>query len=123
MKKIINVGQCVPDHNSIKTFLDSFLDVEIIKIETTEETLSYLKNNSADLVLVNRKLDIDYTDGTILISKMQENQELKHIPIMLISNYPEAQEESVKLGGLYGFGKKELTDEKTKERVKQALKV
>jgi two-component system chemotaxis response regulator CheY len=108
MKKIMSVGQCNPDHSSIKTFLTNHFECEIIRIDSTEQALNELSQNKYDLVLVNRKLDIDYTDGTILIKAMKENPSLKYIPVMLISNYPEYQEEAVQLGAVYGFGKAEL---------------
>ena len=121
MKKVLSVGQCNPDHSSIKTFLTRNFDCEIIRIDSTEEALNELGKNSYDLVLVNRKLDIDYTDGTILITKMKSIDNFKSIPVMLISNYPEFQEEAVALGAIYGFGKAELGKEIAIERVAKVI--
>lgn len=121
MKKVLSVGQCNPDHSSIKTFLTRNFDCEITRIDSTEEALNELSKNSYDLVLVNRKLDIDYTDGTILIQKLKSTESLKSISIMLISNYPEFQEEAVRLGAVYGFGKAELGKEIAIKRVETIL--
>jgi two-component SAPR family response regulator len=123
MKKILSVGQCNPDHSSLKTFLTRNFTCEVVRIDSTEEALNELAKNKYDLVLVNRKLDIDYTDGTILIIKMKTIDSFKDIPIMLISNYEEYQIEAVKLGAEYGFGKAELGKEIAIERVTKILPV
>ena len=57
------------------------------------------------LLLINRALDGEFTatDGIELIRQTRNNP---HPPaMMLISNYPEAQEEAVKAGAAPGFGK------------------
>ena len=117
----MSVGQCNPDHNAIARFLNSLFECKIIRISTTEEAIESLKEEKVDLVLVNRKLDMDYTDGMILIEKMQKDLILKDIPVMLISNYPEYQEEAMKLGARRGFGKSELQLEESKNRVANVL--
>ncbi len=117
----MSVGQCNPDHRAIQTFLESNFECEVIRIDSTQEALLELQNSKYDLVLVNRKLDIDYSDGTILIQEMKKNSKLNKIPVMLISNYPEYQEQAIQLGALYGFGKSELNKEETKQKVKNAL--
>jgi hypothetical protein len=71
--------------------------------------------------LVNRKLDIDYTDGTILIDKMKGSQSLKSIPVMLVSNYPEYQEEAVSKGAILGIGKLEYSKPESIEKFKDVL--
>lgn len=123
MKKIMSVGQCNPDHNALANFLTKNFECNIIRIDSTEDAVTALQNQSVDLVLVNRKLDVDYTDGTILIEKMQKDSKLKQIPIMLISNYLESQEEAIRLGAVKGFGKLEYQSEETIKRVAETLKV
>jgi two-component system, response regulator, stage 0 sporulation protein F len=113
-KKVMSVGQCNPDHSSIKNFLEKNFHCEITRVDSTDEALVLLKKDQFDLVLVNRKLDIDYTDGSILIKAMKSEQGLKEVPIMLVSNYPEYQEEAVGLGAVLGFGKSEIGSEKAK---------
>ena len=123
MKTIMSVGQCNPDHNALANFLTKNFECKIIRIDSTEEALTALQNQNVDLVLVNRKLDIDYSDGTILIEKMQKDSKLKLIPVMLISNYPESQEMAVGLGAVRGFGKLEYQSEETIKRIAQTLDV
>lgn len=121
MKKVLSVGQCNPDHNSIKNYFESNFDCQITRIDSTEEALTELSKNSYDLVLVNRKLDIDYTDGTVLVEAMQKDSSLRQIPIMLISNYPEYQKEAVVLGAVPGIGKLEYGKESAFEKVSRYL--
>ena len=80
-----------------------------------------MKLEKVELVLVNRKLDIDYTDGTILIDKMKEDQNFKSIPVMLVSNYPEYQEEAVSKGALWGIGKQDYHKDESVEKFKDVL--
>ena len=121
MKKIFSVGQCNPDHSSIKSFFERNFECSIKRIDSREEALQILKEEKPDLLIMNRKLDIDYTDGTELIMEMKKNPEFSCIPVMLVSNYPEYQKEAVKLGAVYGFGKAELDKRETLERVSQIL--
>lgn len=123
MKTIMSVGQCNPDHNGLANFLTKNFECNIIRINSTHEAITALQKQGVDLVLVNRKLDVDYTDGTILIEKMQKDTKLRQIPIMLISNYLESQEEAIRLGAVRGFGKSEYKSEETIKRVAEILKV
>ena len=115
MKKVMSVGQCPPDHAAIKYFIEDNFDAKIIKIDSTEEALEELTKQKIDLVLVNRKLDIDYTDGSILIQKMNQAGLLADTPIMLISNFPEYQQEAITLGAKMGFGKNDLGSSQTRD--------
>ena len=58
-KRVIDCGNCGPDHSSISRLLRSLFDVEIVQTNTGDETLVELQRQRADLVLVNRKLDIE----------------------------------------------------------------
>lgn len=121
-KLIMSVGQCNYDHASITRLLQSLqLDCEKIDdIITAYETLKKQKDRYI-LVLVNRKIDKDNSDGIELIKKIKNDEELKNIPVMLVSNYPEVQQEAVKYGAEYGFGKRELNQDKTREKILNAI--
>jgi two-component system, response regulator, stage 0 sporulation protein F len=121
VKKVLSVGQCNPDHNTLRNYLETFFDCEIVRIDSTSEALVELEKKSYDLVLVNRKLDVDYSDGTILIAEMQRNSIMKLTPIMLISNYPEFQKEAILLGAVPGIGKLEYGKESAFQKVAKYL--
>ncbi|HWL95003.1 MAG TPA: hypothetical protein VNT79_15900, partial [Phycisphaerae bacterium] len=46
---------------------------------------------------------------------------LQAAPIMMISNFPEAQQASVAAGGVPGFGKNSIFDPATRDRLSQYL--
>ena len=117
----MSVGQCNPDHYALSGFLTRNFKCSVVRIDSTEEAIEKLDKESFDLVLVNRKLDIDYTDGTILIEKMKAHPTYKNIPIMLVSNYPEYQEEAMKLGAVRGIGKLEYGNSESLEKFKNIL--
>jgi CheY-like chemotaxis protein len=95
--------------------------VEILRADQWIDAAAALQSNDVDLVLVNRKLDIDYSDGLEIIRRMKSDPALRSIPVMLITNYPEYQEAAVALGAEYGFGKLELRTEQTKARLTKCL--
>jgi hypothetical protein len=78
--------------------------------------------NSDSLLLVNRALDGDFdTDSGIeLIRSIAQREANEQPAMMLISNYPEAQEEAVKAGARPGFGKSALYSQTTATLLRQA---
>jgi two-component system, response regulator, stage 0 sporulation protein F len=107
-KRVLNVGQCVPDHGSITRFLQSAFDVHVEKIDSPVDALDQLRQRPCDLVLINRKLDADYSDGTDVLCLIKSDPALAHVPVMIVTNYKEHQDNAVALGAVYGFGKNEL---------------
>lgn len=116
-KRVLSVGQCGPDHHALSRFLKSAFDVEVIAVDTGPDALDLLRKSDYALVLVNRKLDLDYSDGIDIIRDMQADAELSRIPVMLVTNYPEQQDNAVALGAQRGFGKLELGHSTTIERL------
>ncbi|HAH46011.1 response regulator [Gimesia sp.] len=121
VKRVLSVGQCVPDTSSLMRFLTSHFDVEIDQSDVETDTLEKLKASEYDLVLINRKLDADYSDGIELIQKIRATSEIKPSPLMLVSNYPEYQEQAVEVGAVYGIGKDQYRDPQTAARLKPYL--
>lgn len=120
-KRVLSVGQCVPDTNSLVHFLTSHFDVDIDQSDVEVDTLEKLKQSSYDLVVINRKLDADYSDGIELIQKIKSLPEIKSSHFMLVSNFPEYQDEAVEAGAEYGFGKNEYQNPETVSRLKPYL--
>jgi CheY-like chemotaxis protein len=120
-KRVLSVGQCVPDGRAIDRFLRANFAVEIVPAATTPDALDLLRKQPYDLVLVNRKLDEDYSDGTQLIEAMRAEPTLATVPVMLISNYAEYQQAAVAMGARLGFGKDELGRSDVIERLRPYL--
>ncbi len=62
-KRVISVGQCGPDHAAISSYLQSMFDCEVVPTDGLADTIRELKSSPVHLVLINRKLDADYSDG------------------------------------------------------------
>ena len=119
-RRVLNVGQCEPDTAALARFLSAHFDVELVPAKLPADALAALRNSSFDLTLVNRKLDEDYTDGLEIVKLAKADPQLAALPIMLVSNHPEAHDEAETFGALRGFGKLEL-NAATAERLRPYL--
>ncbi|HEX4131183.1 MAG TPA: response regulator [Pirellulales bacterium] len=120
-KRLLDVGQCVPDHTAIRRLVEERFGAEVVQTHGTDDTLAALHGGEFALVLINRKLDADYSDGLEILKRIKQDDAIKHVPVMLVTNYPEYQEQSVAAGGEPGFGKAELTRPETHERLAKFL--
>ena len=119
--RILSVGQCSADHGSISRHLARTLDAHVVGAGTAAEALTALRAGPFQLVLVNRVGDADGAPGLDLIRSLKAAPELAAVPVMLVSNYADAQAQAVGLGALPGFGKAQLADPETGQRLKAAL--
>jgi CheY-like chemotaxis protein len=120
-KRVLDVGNCDPDHAAIRRMLESSFGAEVVRAYQERDALELLRSQPFDLVLVNRKLDIDYSDGLPIIERIKADSKLAATPCMLITNYPEHQQAAVAAGALAGFGKKELHATATRQKLAQVL--
>jgi CheY-like chemotaxis protein len=118
---VIDVGNCSYDHNSVKTMLTSWFEVEVAGTEGLADTLSLLRTSKPTLIVVNRKLDTDHSDGLEIIKTLKADPQYSSIPMMLISNFDDQQKLAVESGAVYGFGKRSLKDPETKARLMPIL--
>ncbi len=119
-KRVLDVGNCAPDHAAVKRLMGRF-DCEVIQAHGTDDALTALRAGGVDLVVVNRKLDADYSDGIEVIRQIKAEVQFAATPVMLITNYAEHQAEAEKIGALRGFGKLEMDKPETHERIAAAL--
>lgn len=110
--RILDVGNCDPDHAAIKKMLGA-LPCVLDRVMHVEDALAALRTRSYALVLVNRLIFADGSDGLPLIERMQTDAVLRRIPVMMVSNFPEAQDRAVAAGAQRGFGKGALEDPRT----------
>ena len=118
---VLDIGNCGPDYAAIKRFLTTRFDCEVRQADSIADALPKLAADDYALVLVNRKLDIDYSDGIEVIRQLKANEATRDLPVMLVTNYPEHQDAAVEVGALRGFGKLELGDPQVIERVAAVL--
>jgi len=120
-KRVLDVGNCGPDHMAIRNYLTRSFDCEVVQVDDAQGALAELRANRFDLVLVNRKLDIDYSDGIEVIRAIQADPVASQVPVMLVTNYPEHQDAAVALGAVRGFGKLEFGKPETREKLAPIL--
>ncbi len=120
-KRILSIGQCSADHAAIARTLEQFVDAEVVPADTVTEAVALLQHGPFDLVLVNRVLDSDGSPGLGIIQRMKADEKLRRLPVMLISNYDDAQQQAIQAGALPGFGKAGLRMPQALTRVKRAL--
>jgi len=120
-KRVLDVGNCGPDHAAIRSYLSRNFDCEIVQAHDGPDAIAALHAGSFDLVLVNRKLDIDYSDGMDVIRDLKANPKTAHVPVMLVTNYPDHQEAALEAGAIRGFGKLEFGKPETRDRLAAIL--
>ncbi|MFT4558008.1 MAG: DNA-binding NarL/FixJ family response regulator [Planctomycetaceae bacterium] len=120
-RRVLDVGQCNPDHAAISRLLNEHFDVEIVRAHSESDTIAALQSGNFDLVLINRKLDRDYSEGLNILHMVKSDFAMSNAAVMLVSNFPEAQESAVAAGAVYGFGKAELGNADVLERLAAIL--
>src|SRR3712207_6703021 len=105
VKRVLSVGQCAADSMLIKSFLKREFAAEVQSADSADEAMAMLHNGPFDLVLVNRVFDADGGSGLELIKAVKSDPATGKIPVMLVSNYADAQQRAVDAGAEPGFGK------------------
>lgn len=120
-KRVLDVGQCNPDHASIRRLIEEHFAASVVRTHELDDTLRELRGKSCDLILINRKLDQDYSDGMEILRAIKADPDLSEIPVMLVTNYPEFQQMAVAEGAVPGFGKDELRTPDTLDKLREFL--
>jgi len=120
-KHILNVGQCDLDHGAIRRLVEREFDAGVARADRLDDALALLRSDRFDLVLVNRKLDADDSDGIDVVRAIHADAALAGVPVMLVTNYPEHQAAAVAAGAAPGFGKAELEAAATREKLARFL--
>jgi two-component system chemotaxis response regulator CheY len=121
-KRVLSVGQCFADHSGITRILRGSFGAEVVGADTRHEALEVLRQDSFALVLVNRVFDADGSSGLDLIGAIKAEDELRDVPVMLVSNYEDAQAQAVRKGAVPGFGKAALGQAHMLARVEPYLR-
>jgi two-component system chemotaxis response regulator CheY len=116
-RRVLSVGQCGFDHGNIARLLQGAFGAEVLPADSASEALSLLRRQPVQLVLVNRLFDHDGASGLDFIRELKRDEQLCHIPVMLVSNHPEAQAEAVAAGAVPGFGKSALGQPRIREQL------
>ena len=111
MRRVLDVGNCGPDHSAIKSLLAEHFDVEVVQAHSHDSALAELANSSFDLVLVNRLMDRDGSSGLEIVRSVK--QQFAETPVMMITNFAEHQQSATAAGAEEGFGKSQLRSAET----------
>jgi two-component system chemotaxis response regulator CheY len=120
-KKVLSLGQCAADQWQIARLLTEKFDVEVIAADRFAEAEARLREGGIDLLLVNRVLDRDGSSGLDFIRRVQGDDALRQVPVMLVSNFADAQKQAISLAALPGFGKAALDEAETLTRLEGVL--
>ena len=115
--KILDVGQCGFDGPRMAKLWRDQLDATVDSAASGKQAAELLKHGGYSIVLVNRLLAADGSSGLDVIENLLRTN--PSIPIMLVSDLPDAQDAAVALGAVRGFGKAELGKPATLELVER----
>ncbi len=121
-KRVLSVGQCFADHSAIARFLSGQFGATVIAADSTSQALDQVRQERFALILVNRVFDADGASGLDFIRAVQADEQLRTVPIMLVSNYDDAQAQAVQAGAVLGFGKASLSQPQTMARLEPFLR-
>ncbi|MBL8815170.1 MAG: hypothetical protein JNL58_03990 [Planctomyces sp.] len=118
---VLSIGQCRPDQAAITHYLTRNFAVDVLTADRAADAMRILESQPVGLILINRKLDADYSDGLDMLPAIRAIESAASTPVMLVSNFPEWQEKAVALGTVHGFGKAQLNSPATKETLASYL--
>ncbi len=119
--RVALVGHCVPDAAAIRAMLGRALPGAEVVMVNDEAGLRAARGSG--LLLVNRVLDGSFggiASGIELI-RVLSSEVSSGVRTMLVSNYAEAQAEAEAAGAVPGFGKTDLNEPETLERIRAAV--
>jgi two-component system chemotaxis response regulator CheY len=122
MKKILLVGHCGPDSSFLRlTIKKAAKEAEILSADDGAGLTKILETTDVDLVLFNRELGYGFEPdmGVEMIRVLRQTQ--PNLKMILVSNYPEAQQAAEAAGALPGFGKKELGTPRVTDLIRDTL--
>ena len=120
-KVVALVGHCGPDSSYLRMAVSGAAPGTRVVMVDSDEALTTAIDEGIDLLMLNRKLDFGFeaTDGIELLRQIKSRRPGQKI--MMISNYPEAQEAALTEGAVPGFGKREIGSAKVKQLITAAL--
>lgn len=109
-------------YGRISRLLERAFRAAVERAARPDEALTAAVAGRYDLILVNRILDDDGSSDIELIRSRRGEPAGAAVPVMLVSNVPDAQRAAISFGALPGFGKSELNDPALIPRLSQVLR-
>ena len=120
-RKVLDVGQCNADNYRITELLTQHFDVQVDRSHSLHRAIESASSTAYDLILINRLLDADGSAGMDVLASLKLNPSSAKIPVMIVSNFQDAQDLAVQNGAVAGFGKADLDSAETLAKLKQYL--
>ena len=105
----------------INELLQKHFDAQVDRSHSLDEAVEAATNTAYDLILINRLLDADGSAGMDVLASLKSNPASTDIPVMIVSNYQDAQNQAIQNGAVAGFGKAALDLEDTLKKLRQYL--
>jgi len=120
-KRVLDIGNCGPDHHSLTMMVTRNFDdnIAVDQAHQAVDALTLLKQHEYALVIVNRLLDCDGTEGMDVVRQVKAEQ--PDLPVMLVTNFEEHQRAAVEAGCETGYGKNDLFSPGTVELFRKYL--
>lgn len=120
-KKVLLVGHCGPDSSYLKMAVRKAEPSAEIGMADDPRELSTALEKGVDLILLNRELGYGFEQpmGVDVIRKLKLTMPAQKM--MLVSNYPDAQQAAEAAGALPGFGKREIGTPRVIKLLQDAL--
>ena len=120
-RRLLDVGQCNADHFRISKTLGKIFDIEIQRAHSHDEAIKLAMATPFNLVLINRLLDADGSPALDVLNSLKATPSTAETPVMIVSNFEDAQKTAVEAGAVQGFGKAALDSDETKELLAKYL--
>ncbi len=117
------VGHCGPDSSFLRMAVSSAAPGATVKMADTNGELSDVLSSGSDLLLFNRVLESGFSDSDGVALLRQTKADHPDQKVLMVSNFPQTQQEAEAAGALEGFGKNDISNGKASERIKAALGV
>lgn len=115
MRKLLIVGQCDFDYQRIRHIITKSYEIEVYRADSLDDALQSALDRQFDLIMINRLLDTDRSEGMAVLHELKSNPATENTPAMIISDYQETQDAAVAAGAKRGFGKASLDTPETFE--------
>lgn len=105
-QRVLSVGNCAYDQSNLQRVLKQHFRVEIDSADDAVSARKMINENDYNIVLINRVFDSNNESGIEFIKQLKKNE--SEIPVMLISNFDEYQQQAMAEGAVQGFGKSSI---------------
>jgi DNA-binding NtrC family response regulator len=116
---VLSVGQCGFDDSRLSSLVRDTLGASMDRAHNADDARRKLAEKKYDLVLLNRIFDGDGQSGIAFVTEIRRQDNPP--PVILVSDYGDAQQAAVANGAMPGFGKSSLSSPQTAACLKKAL--